>query len=538
MNAEESPKLMSRAAACFTALILAMSLIPLYAAPAQAADPWNGQCGGCIWSLSADTYTLTISPKGSGNNTLSNMPHGSTDVPWARYKSNIKSVVIKDGVKANSAIGGMFSSCSNLTSVDLSGLDTTITRDMRNMFLGCGKLTTITGLDKISTANVTDMSLMFKDCTSLASVDVSKFNTSKVTRMDGMFQSCTALTSVDVSHFNTANVTNMTGMFSDCPKLTGIDVSGFDTRQVTTMEGMFKNCASLRSVDVSNFNTAKVGVMGDMFSGCSSLASLDVSKFNTSNTMMMNGMFYGCSELKSLDLSSFDTSKVRTMAIGNYSMFGGCDSLREVKLGSRFSFKGAGKNVLTTLPDAKWYSTSLKKEFTAAQIAQDRNNVADTYTTTRDPNNSGNGNNGGSNNGGSTSQGIVAIYRLYNPYSGEHLFTTDYNEKTTLVPLGWNDEGIGWYAPEQGSVTYRVFNPYSREHHYTTDLNERDTLVRIGWKYEGEAWHSSGSVELYRLFNPYETTFTHHYTKDINERNELVKIGWRYEGVGWYGITQ
>lgn len=147
-----------------------------------------------------------------------------------------------------------------------------------------------------------------------------------------------------------------------------------------------------------------------------------------------------------------------------------------------------------------------------------------------------NSENGGGNNGGGVDTSPTYIYRLYNPYSSEHLFTTDANERGTLVSLGWNDEGIGWSAPSSGKETYRVFNPYSREHHYTTDANERDTLVKLGWRYEKVAWYSGGNVKLHRLFNPYATTFTHHYTKDDNEKNELVKLGWKYEGTGWNGL--
>lgn len=39
-----------------------------------------------------------------------------------------------------------------------------------------------------------------------------------------------------------------------------------------------------------------------------------------------------------------------------------------------------------------------------------------------------------------------AIYRLYNPNAGEHLFTPSNYERATLVNFGWNDEGIGFYG--------------------------------------------------------------------------------------------
>lgn len=44
----------------------------------------------------------------------------------------------------------------------------------------------------------------------------------------------------------------------------------------------------------------------------------------------------------------------------------------------------------------------------------------------------------------------VMVYRLYNPYTGEHLYTMDENEIVTLVQLGWEYEGIAFYAYDAG----------------------------------------------------------------------------------------
>ena len=80
----------------------------------------------------------------------------------------------------------------------------------------------------------------------------------------------------------------------------------------------------------------------------------------------------------------------------------------------------------------------------------------------------------------------VSMYRLYNPNSGEHFYTSDGGEKTNLVNLGWRDEGIGWIAPAiSDSPVYRLYNENSGDHHYTLDMKEKNFLVGEGWKYEG-----------------------------------------------------
>ena len=70
-------------------------------------------------------------------------------------------------------------------------------------------LETIKGLEYLNTEKVTDMSYMFSSCSSLTSLDVTHFNTANVTDMRYMFYKCSSLTSLDVTHFNTAKVTNM-----------------------------------------------------------------------------------------------------------------------------------------------------------------------------------------------------------------------------------------------------------------------------------------------------------------------------------------
>ena len=141
------------------------------------------------------------------------------------------------------------------------------------------------------------------------------------------------------------------------------------------------------------------------------------------------------------------------------------------------------------------------------------------------------------------SQGTIAVtamYRLYNPNSGEHFYTGSTQERDMLKAAGWHYEGIAWNAPtKSGAPVYRLYNPNSGDHHYTMSADERNMLVSVGWKYEGVAWNSASSshVPLYRLYNPNADCGSHHYTGSKEERNNLVNVGWIYEGIGWYGIA-
>lgn len=133
----------------------------------------------------------------------------------------------------------------------------------------------------------------------------------------------------------------------------------------------------------------------------------------------------------------------------------------------------------------------------------------------------------------------IDMYRLFNPYNGEHLYTSSSSECNALVADGWKYEGIGWVAPTKSKTpVFRLYNRYSGDHHYTTSSNERDSMVRNGWEYEGIGWYSDDSqtVPVYREFNPYVTIGTHNFTTSKSEHEKLGAIGWHLEDVGWYAV--
>lgn len=135
----------------------------------------------------------------------------------------------------------------------------------------------------------------------------------------------------------------------------------------------------------------------------------------------------------------------------------------------------------------------------------------------------------------SNSSSSAALYRLYNPWTGEHLFSVDYGEVEKLCPLGWTFEGIVASVDlASGKPVYRLYNPWTGDHHYTTDLAEVVRNEKIGWKNEGIAFYSKGKVGVVSLYNPFAKSFYHHYTTDPAEVERMVKDGWKEEGVKWY----
>ncbi len=349
--------------------------------------------------LEGSTLTFYYDGNKPTTGTVYDLPWtANTFAPWAR-KTEITAVEFNESF------------------ADYDGLT-----NLYGMFAELTKLTAITGLGYLNTENVENMAYMFSACTSLESLDVSGFNTENVTNMRNMFYNCNKLETLDVNSFNTENVTNMTNMFAGCKFTTlycnknwakddllsdrmfyactnlvggngteydashvdaayahpdgesnpgyftekyayavlsedgttltfyydknkpegAYDVtwaeddypgwtssSGDETVQtveftesfgnyheLTSTSRMFANMKALKTINgIENLNTKRVVDMNRMFRYCTGLTTLDLGdNFDTSNVTDMLNMFADCQALKTLDLSNFDTENVEDMS--------------------------------------------------------------------------------------------------------------------------------------------------------------------------------------------------------------------------------
>ncbi|MCO6532491.1 BspA family leucine-rich repeat surface protein, partial [Lactobacillus sp.] len=135
------------------------------------------------------------------------------------------------------------------------------------------ELTEITGLNQLDTSQATSMSTMFSGCSMLTNLDLSGFNTTNVTNMSRMFSECSNLKSLNLSGFNTSNVEDMSAMFDHCSSLTSLSLESFTTPKVTSAFEMFQNCEELRKLNIRNFNRTN-GVFSGFLRGCNKLNTL------------------------------------------------------------------------------------------------------------------------------------------------------------------------------------------------------------------------------------------------------------------------
>ncbi|RSX54336.1 carbohydrate-binding protein [Bifidobacterium goeldii] len=166
-----------------------------------------------------------------------------------------------------------------------------------------------------------------------------------------------------------------------------------------------------------------------------------------------------------------------------------------------------------------------------------------TFTVKKNDGGSTGGNTGGSTGGSTTPSEpdkpdqtvkTIDVYRLYNPNSGLHHYTTSAYERDVLVEAGWNFEGVAFKQPTKGTPVYRLYNPNNGNHHWTASKAEYDTRVAEGWHGENVAWYQAddGDVTVWRAYNP--RNGEHLYTTSEYEYQVVTtQQGWQAEEVAW-----
>ena len=131
----------------------------------------------------------------------------------------------------------------------------------------------------------------------------------------------------------------------------------------------------------------------------------------------------------------------------------------------------------------------------------------------------------------------TTLYRIFNPATGEHIYTYDANEVANATQnLGWTLDGTVSGTTAGTKPVYRLMDLIHGVHIYSTDDNEVQTLVAAGVaQLEGVQFYTvpqaEGTDDYYRLSSP---DFPHHYTNDWNEINSLVESGvYTLDGYAW-----
>ena len=347
--------LMGRAMIRRFALFFPMILLMLLLLPARMVAQKAASSSKYIATYDSDTKTLTFEK------------YEGESLP-----SDSESKWVKDGTPVLGMFG--YSYQQNIKHIVINESFKTFTPTTLNYFFeGLTQLETITGLEYLNTANVTNMYRMFNAC-GLTSLDLSNFNTAKVENMELMFSGCSNLKTIYASDkFKTAAVTKSKNMFLGCSSLSGdIDWSdkavdktyakidggyfrdkAYDNRPwvkyadgTLTFRCGYKKILGKNEYELnSGTNRPKWETPGDQinlvvfepsfanarptscyawFQNFYKLKQIEgIENLNTENVKDMSDMFSGCSGLISLDVTHFNTENVTSMS----GMFDDCSGL-------------------------------------------------------------------------------------------------------------------------------------------------------------------------------------------------------------------
>ena len=392
--------LMGRAMLRRFALFFPMILLMLLFLPARMVAQTKASSSKYIATYDSDTETLTFE-KYEGESLPS-----ESESEW-----------VEDGTSVLDMFGS--SNLRDIKHIVINESFKTFTPTTLSCFFAAlSELETITGLEYLNTANVTDMSSLFDHCQKLTSLDLSNFNTAKVTNMNRMFSNCSNLKTIYASDkFTTAAVTESKNMFSYCGSLSGdIDwtsdkatdktyakIDGgyfrdkaYDNRpwvkyadgtltfrcgyKKTLGENEYelnsgenlpawetnKNNVS-RVVFEASFANARPTSCYAWFKNFSELMKIEgIENLNTENVTSMAYMFSSCNKLAELDVTHFNTANVKNMEY----MFEYCKGLSSLDV-TNFNTANVtnmlamfGRTSLTSL-DVTHFNTANVKDMTS-----------------------------------------------------------------------------------------------------------------------------------------------------------------------------
>ena len=392
--------LMGRAMLRRFALFFPMILLMLLFLPARMVAQTKASSSKYIATYDSDTETLTFE-KYEGESLPS-----ESESEW-----------VEDGTSVLDMFGS--SNLRDIKHIVINESFKTFTPTTLSCFFAAlSELETITGLEYLNTANVTDMSSLFDHCQKLTSLDLSNFNTAKVTNMNRMFSNCSNLKTIYASDkFTTAAVTESKNMFSYCGSLSGdIDWTSdkaTDKTYAKTGGGYFRDKAydnrpyvkyadgtltfrcgykktlgeneyelnsgeNLPAWETNKNNVSRVVFEASFanarptscyawFKNFSELMKIEgIENLNTENVTSMAYMFSSCNKLAELDVTHFNTANVKNMEY----MFEYCKGLSSLDV-TNFNTANVtnmlamfGRTSLTSL-DVTHFNTANVKDMTS-----------------------------------------------------------------------------------------------------------------------------------------------------------------------------
>lgn len=138
-----------------------------------------------------------------------------------------------------------------------------------------------------------------------------------------MFKEKTSLQTVDFTHLDTSRATTFARMFYGCTKFTGF-TGTLDTTNVINMFMTFRNCTAVTKLDLTDWDVSNVQSLCYMFDGCSNLQVLDMTGWDVSSVKMAPYMFQSCKKLARIYANDWTDMVTPSSQLGGTNMFSSC----------------------------------------------------------------------------------------------------------------------------------------------------------------------------------------------------------------------
>ncbi len=209
-----------------------------------------------------------------------------------------------------------FSTCKNLSSIELSGLKVSRATSCYQMIYQCGALTEVNLGGDFNLNSTTSLKRTFAKCAKLTSINGRIVTGTALNNMRECFDGDKLLTALDVSGIDPTNVTTFRSTFKDVEKLETLDLSAWvgKPKKVSDLRQTFFKMSAVKELNLSQWNLNDLKVVYSCFNGCSNAQIIldgwsDPALCPKGNKLEAVGhAFDGCSSMTGIvDLSNWET---------------------------------------------------------------------------------------------------------------------------------------------------------------------------------------------------------------------------------------
>lgn len=226
---------------------------------------------------------------------------------------------------------------SEITSIDLTELETEHLRNINGLFYNCKKLKEVDLSEKIL-KNIVDLPFLFAECDELEKVNLNNTDFSSASTLKGTFFQCNKLKTIELNNTKLNRKLILDRTFYSCDLLTTINLNevdfGASDELELSLEKTFGNCSELMYVRLPD-KPINVKDFIEVFSVCRNINYINLKEMKFSNKTKVDHPFIGTISLKELDMSKCSSSD----NIDGKSFFYGLGEGAEVKVTKNFKEK-------------------------------------------------------------------------------------------------------------------------------------------------------------------------------------------------------